>query len=294
VDTKRTIRKIMFIAMWLVIGSGMLMLLIAAMDKQKKELCKGYEIKIKAEKTGVFFLDQEGIGKLLKASVNGDIKGKVKAGFNLLQMEEALEKNVWIKDAQLYFDNHAVLHVSVKEREPVARIFTAGGKTFYMDADNRFMPLSEKTVAKVPVFTGFPDKKTIKDTALVNGVNSLARYISTHPFWSSQVAQIDITGDCGAGCWQFEMVPVVGRHVVKLGDGNNIDQKFQRLFAFYQQVLNRTGFDHYKTIDVRFEGQVIGGKGDNPKTDSVKLAKSVQQMLQEANQVFKDTAIQNN
>jgi cell division protein FtsQ len=81
---------------------------------------------------------------------------------------------------------------------------------------------------------------------------------------------------------------------VKLGDGNNIDQKFQRLFAFYQQVLNRTGFDHYKTIDVRFEGQVIGGKGDNPKTDSVKLAKSVQQMLQEANQVFKDTAIQNN
>jgi len=284
----------MFIAMWLVIGSGMLMLLIAAMDKQKKELCKGYEINIKAEKTGVFFLDQEGIGKLLKASVNGDIKGKVKAGFNLLQMEESLEKNVWIKDAQLYFDNHAVLHVSVKEREPVARIFTAGGKSFYMDADNRFMPLSEKTIAKVPVFTGFPDKKTIKDTALVNAVNSLARYISTHPFWSSQVAQIDITADCGAGCWQFEMVPVVGRHVVKLGDANNIDQKFQRLFAFYQQVLNRTGFDHYKTIDVRFEGQVIGGKGDNPKTDSVKLAKSVQQMLEEANQVFKDTAIQNN
>jgi len=284
----------MFIAMWLVIGSGMLMLLIAAMDKQKKELCKGYEINIKAEKTGVFFLDQEGIGKLLKTSVNGDIKGKVKAGFNLLQMEESLEKNVWIKDAQLYFDNHAVLHVSVKEREPVARIFTAGGKSFYMDADNRFMPLSEKTIAKVPVFTGFPDKKTIKDTALVNAVNSLARYISTHPFWSSQVAQIDITADCGAGCWQFEMVPVVGRHVVKLGDANNIDQKFQRLFAFYQQVLNRTGFDHYKTIDVRFEGQVIGGKGDNPKTDSVKLAKSVQQMLEEANQVFKDTAIQNN
>jgi cell division protein FtsQ len=294
VDTKRTIRKVLFVAMWLVIGSGMLMLLIAAMDKQKKELCKGYEVKIKAEKTGLYFVDQEGIGKLLKASVKGDIKGKVKAGFNLLEMEKALEKNVWIEDAQLYFDNHAVLHISVKEREPVARLFTVGGKSFYMDAGNHFMPLSEKTIAKVPVFTGFPDKKSIKDTALLNGVNSLARYISTHPFWSSQVAQIDINGDCGAGCWEFEMVPVVGRHVVKLGDGNNIDHKFQRLFAFYEQVLNRTGFDHYKTIDVRFEGQVVGGKGDSPKTDSVKLAKSVQQMLMEANQVFKDTATLNN
>jgi cell division protein FtsQ len=82
--------------------------------------------------------------------------------------------------------------------------------------------------------------------------------------------------------------------VVKLGDANNIDQKFQRLFAFYEQVLNRTGFDHYKTIDVRFAGQVVGGKSDSPKTDSVKLAKSVQQMLKEANQVFKDTTLSNN
>jgi hypothetical protein len=40
---------------------------------------------------------------------------------------------------------------------------------------------------------------------------------------------------------------------------------------------------------VRFSGQVVGGKSDSPKTDSVKLAKSVQQMLKEANQVFKDT-----
>jgi cell division protein FtsQ len=278
----------MFIAMWLVIGSGMLTLLIAAMDKQKKELCKGYEIRIKTDKAGEFFLDQEGVGKLLKASVKGNIKGKVKAGFNLLQMEQTLEKSVWIKDVQLYFDNHAVLHVTVKEREPVARLFTEGGKSFYMDADNHFMPLSEKTIAKVPVFTGFPDKKNIKDSVLLNGVNGLARYISTHAFWSSQVAQVDITNECGAGCWEFEMIPVVGRHVVKLGDGNDLDQKFQRLFAFYEQVLNRAGFDHYKTIDVRFAGQVIGGKGDSPKTDSVKLAKSVHQMLLEANEVFKE------
>jgi cell division protein FtsQ len=272
--------------MWLVIGGGMLMLLIAAMDKQKKEICKGYEIKIKSEKGQDFFLDKSDVGKLMKASVKGDIKGKAKASFNLLQMEQSIEKNVWIKDAQLYFDNHAVLHVTVKEREPVARVFTAGGKSFYMDADNHLMPLSERTIAKVPVFTGFPDKKNIKDTALLNGVYTLARFISTNPFWNSQVAQIDITAGCGTGCWEFEMIPVVGRHVVKLGDGNNIDQKFKRLFAFYEQVLNRTGFDHYKTIDVRFAGQVVGGKGDSPKTDSMKLAKSVQQMLKEANEVF--------
>ena len=144
----------MFVAMWLVIGGGMLMLLIAAMDKQKKEICKGYEIKIKSEKGQDFFLDKEGVGKLLKASVKGDIKGKAKASFNLLQMEQSIEKSVWIKDAQLYFDNHAVLHVTVKEREPVARVFTTGGKSYYMDADNHLMPLSERRLESCAFVAG--------------------------------------------------------------------------------------------------------------------------------------------
>ena len=133
----------MFIAMWVVIGGGMLMLLIAAMDKQKKEICKGLQDQNKDRESTGFFLDEEGVGKLLKASVKGDIKGKAKASFNLLQMEQSIEKSVWIKDAQLYFDNHAVLHVTVKEREPVARVFTAGGKSFYMDADNHHAPVRE-------------------------------------------------------------------------------------------------------------------------------------------------------
>ncbi|MEO5562549.1 MAG: hypothetical protein ABIR18_03920 [Chitinophagaceae bacterium] len=288
-DTKKTIRKFLFVAMWLVIGSGMLMLLIAAMDKQKKELCKGYEIKIKTAKDANVFLDKDGVSKLLKSASNGGVKGKAKASLNLLLMEQSMEKNVWIKDAQLYFDNHAVLHVTVEERVPIARVFTAGGKSFYMAEDNHSMPLSEKTITKVPVFTGFPDKKLSKDdSVLLNGINTTARFISSNPFWTSQVAQVDIVNDCGDKCWQFEMVPVVGRHIVKLGDGLNMEKKFQRLFYFYQQVLNRTGLDHYKIIDVRFDNQVIGGRGDNPKTDSVKLAKSVEQMLREANRVFKE------
>ena len=81
--------------------------------------------------------------------------------------------------------------------------------------------------------------------------------------------------------WEFEMIPVVGNHIVKLGDGENIEQKFNRLFIFYKEVLSRTGFNKYKTIDVRYAGQVIGGKSENPKVDSVQLRKSVENMLQQ-------------
>ena len=83
------------------------------------------------------------------------------------------------------------------------------------------------------------------------------------------------------GSWEFEMVPVIGNHIVKLGNGENIEQKFNRLFIFYKQVLSRTGFDKYKTIDVRYAGQVVGGKSENPKVDSVQLRKSVENLLQQ-------------
>ena len=79
-------------------------------------------------------------------------------------MENLLEENVWVKDAQLYFDNKDVLHVTVKEREPIARIFTTAGKSFYIDEEEQTMQLSDKLSAKVPVFTGFPDKKNTGKT----------------------------------------------------------------------------------------------------------------------------------
>jgi len=291
VNTKRAIRKILFVTMWLVIGGGMLTLLIAAMGKQKKNTCKDYSIAIKGAEDENFFLSKADIIKLLKASAKGNIKGQSKSSFNLLKMEDLLEDNVWVKDAQLYFDNNDVLHVKVTERRPVARIFTTGGRSFYMDDEGQAMQLTNKRNARLPVFTGFPEKKikTKKDSLLVQDVKATAQLINSDPFWTSQVAQIDMAMSDADGSWEFEMIPVVGNHVVKLGSGENIEDKFSKLFTFYKQVLSRTGFDKYKTIDVRFKGQVIGGKSENPKVDSVQLRKNVEEMLQQIKKMEADT-----
>ena len=64
-------------------------------------------------------------------------------------MENLLEENVWVKDAQLYFDNKDVLHVKVKEREPIARIFTVGGKSFYVDEEEQTMQLKNYNSTRI-------------------------------------------------------------------------------------------------------------------------------------------------
>jgi cell division protein FtsQ len=287
VNTGKTIRKIVFIGMWLVIGGGMVVLLAAAVRKQKNDRCRDYSITVKGQ-PGNLFVDGKEVEKLMMAATTGKIKGQPISTIHLRQLEQLLEDNTWINDAQLYFDNRDVLHITVTEREPIARIFNTAGKSYYIDSSLSRMPLSDKVSARVPVFTDFPEKNilTSKDSLLLKDVRTIATFIIHDDFWMSQVAQIAITPER-----EFEMIPVVGVHTVELGDGTGIAAKFHRLFVFYDKVLSKTGFDKYKTIDVQYEGQVVGSKspaGMN-KIDSVQLRRNVEKLLKQANDAETDT-----
>jgi cell division protein FtsQ len=278
-NAKSTIRKIMFITLWVCIGGGMLTLLLAAISKKNKGECKDYSISIKGAANN-FFIDKNDVEQMLKKETKSDIKGLPVASFNLHQLEQLLEKNTWVSKAEIYFDNRDVLHVTVTEKEPVARIFTTGTSTFYIDSAGKKMPLSDKLSARVPVFTGFPDKRllTARDSELLNDVRVTANYILNDPFWMAQVAQIDITPER-----TFEMIPVVGNHTVRLGNGDKIEKKFHRLMVFYKQVLSKTGFDKYKVIDV------VASRSGMEKTDTALLRKNIEKLLKQSRDAQDDT-----
>lgn len=49
---------------------------------------------------------------------------------NLRSMENALENNPWVKNAEMFLDNQQVLQIEIDERQPVARVFTMQGSSF--------------------------------------------------------------------------------------------------------------------------------------------------------------------
>ncbi|MBL7723141.1 MAG: hypothetical protein JNK27_03285 [Chitinophagaceae bacterium] len=287
-NAKSTIRKVLFVVLWLCIGGAMFTLLMAAISKRNKGLCNNYSITIKGVQSN-YFIDKKDVEQLLKKTAKGNIKGQLVSDINLHELENMLESNTWISDAELYFDNKDVLHVAITEKEPVARIFSTDEKSFYIDKEGERMPLSEKLSARVPVFTGFPDKKKLSaaDSVLLRNVTAIANYIFTDSFWLAQVAQIDITPERS-----FEMIPVVGNHIVKMGEGENIEKQFNRLMIFYIQVLSKTGFDKYKIIDVQYAGQVVASRyAGNAKIDSVQLRRNVDRLLQQSREAESDTVI---
>jgi cell division protein FtsQ len=274
--------------LWVCIGGGMLSLLIAAIGKKNREDCADYTIAIKGTENN-FFIDTDDVMKLIKSGAGYELKGKKISEINLKKLEQLLRDNVWIRKAEMWFDNRNVLHVEVYEREPIARIFTIAGNTFYIDSTEKKLPLSDRLSPRVPVFTGFIDKKVFsaKDSLLLTDIKNIATFINNDPFWMSQVAQIDITPERN-----FELSPVVGNHLIKLGNGKDIEKKFNRLMIFYKQVLAQKGFDAYSTIDVQYSGQVVGTRrgSDKNKVDTIMLKRRVDEMLKQMQKQYDSVA----
>ncbi|MBN9379811.1 MAG: hypothetical protein J0H74_03535 [Chitinophagaceae bacterium] len=289
---KINIRRVLSLTLWCAMGAGVLVLLVAAIGYRNNKICKGYKIDISGP-SGILFIDQRQIVDLLTGPIGtGKWEHKPTASFDLRRMEAVLKRNVWIKDAQLFFDNNGILRVNVTEREPVARIFTVEGNSFYIDSSCMQLPLSDKLTTRLPVFTDYPGPKIRmrgRDSLLTTQIRQLGMFIRSDSFWMAQVAQLDITSER-----TFELVPTVGNHLIGFGDGNDYEAKFHRLFVFYKEVLSHVGFDKYSRVDVAYAGQVIGTQkgSEGSRQDSLQGMRNIREMIRAAQHLQSDTVHQ--
>ena len=275
-NKKSIIRKIIVLVAWILVISGISTLLVAANRKEKSQLCSEVIIRLKGSGEK-FYIEKDDILMMIERTARGPLIGKSVAAMPVSRMEKVLENSPWIRDAELYFDKKNTLHVWVEERQPVARVFTTGGYSFYIDSSGHKLPLLEKFSARLPVVTGFTHGGEWKkrDSILMNEVKLVATYVYEHPFWNAQVGQIDITPQ-----GQFELIPVVGDHIIRLGSGEDIHEKLDRLYIFYKQVLSKTGFNKYGVLDIQYAGQVVAvKKGVMAAVDSAQLQKNIEELM---------------
>lgn len=286
-SARLSIKKILLFSLGLGLAAGLLVLIIAAISTKNHRNCTGVEVLLKGDGTHHFLSKQDVLAIISPGNANA-LKGKPLAAFDLKAMEQQVQRNQWIDQAELFFDNNGVLKVAVKERWPVARVFTTGENSFYIDSSGRRLALNNRMLVRLPVFTGFPSDKEVlhgADSVLMRQVKELGTFIQADSFWTAQVAQVHITPQR-----DFELIPVVGRHTVLFGDGTDYAEKFHRLLLFYQQVAAVAGMDRYSVINVQFAGQVVATRGAFAgKIDSLQAIRNIREMIEASHVMVNDT-----
>jgi cell division protein FtsQ len=284
-----TFRKVLVAVAWSVVVAGSVTLLVAAIRRQNKALCKG--IRITIEGSGRWMVDSVELRDILTDQHTRILVGTPAEDISTRRLERKISASPWVRKAELFFDSKQVLWVKVTEREPIARLFTAGGESFYMDTSGVRLPLKDYFPVKLPVFTSCPlDDKvwTGQDTLLAREVGVLSQYLVSHPFWMDMVQEVDVTPE-----GEFELIPTIGDPMIRLGDTSALDSKFNRLMVFYRDVLPRVGWNKYADLDVRFARQVIGIKRDarTEAIDTAQAAALLRALIDQGRTAMRDTVV---
>ena len=160
---------------------------------------------------------------------------------------ETIDKIEYVRVVTLT-DGHIL--VDVDPMEPVARVFPANGRSFYINRSGKRIVASPRYHIDVPVIQGdFIDSDTsFRAISLL----PLLEWLEAHPEWGSLVSAIkaDSSSD-------IILVPVIRGHVVNLGRLDALDSKFARLKRFYEEVMPAKGWDMYDTISLKWGGQAV-------------------------------------
>lgn len=85
---------------------------------------------------------------------------------------------------------------------------------------------------------------------------AMLTFIRDNTFWNAEVVQVEATGG-GTEPLQLAIVPRSGRFMVDMGTTEGLQAKLETLYRFYQKALDRVGWDKYRSISLRYEGQVV-------------------------------------
>lgn len=229
-------------------------------DNSKNRICNKIEIHI-SDSLEKGFLTSDDILEMVHEN-NVKILGYPIGKINSEEMETRLRQNPSVRKAEVFVCADGSLNIDIEQRKAILRIINQRQESYYVSADGAIIPWSEKFTARVLIANGYitdsydSDKMNFVDQTGKGGVvkwlYELASYIENNQFWKAQIEQIYVTRS-----GELELIPRVGPHIIQFGLADDFERKFRKLLAFYEQGLSRTGWNRYKTLNLKYEGQIV-------------------------------------
>lgn len=247
------------IALW---SLGLLILVVMMLGVNNKEnnlYVSKIEIDIEP-KEQLSFLDSNKVVMVLKRNDSSKmLLGLKQENVHLDAFESLLEKHPFVEKSDVSLDLSGKLKIRVLQRNPVLRVYNQHMESYYVAKNGFKMPLHSDFTPRVLIASGniletLGDSSFAK-TQLLNDLLQIANHCRADEFWHSQIEQLYVDN-----YMDIILIPKVGNHSIVFGSAERLESKFEQLKTFYHKGLNYIGWNDYKTINVKYEGQIVAEK----------------------------------
>lgn len=268
--------KILKISLWVLLAVVVIGGLIFAKISHQQKVCKSLQITIDYNDSEVFLSEDEVKSYLIKK--NDSIVGKTISEINENLIESTLNDNPYVYSAEVFVGFNADVNINLIQRKPLVRIFNKQNQQFYLDDKGVKMPVKQGVPARVvvangnisSVYTPFissvssqrsDTSNLIKDTVLFS-VFKIAEYLSHNEFFKAQIEEIFVNEQK-----EIELFTKLGDQTILFGGIDNMEDKFSKLKVLYKEGFNKTGWDKYSIINLKYNNQVVCTKRSDLNTD---------------------------
>jgi hypothetical protein len=226
-------------------------------EAASKRVCRAIEVTVADSAENRFVRKQE-VKDIVQENFN--VKGRKLSEINCGAIETLLDTRSAIKSSEAYSTEDGVLHVSIRQRRPVARI-QMEDVGFYIDETGWVFPLQRDYTSYVTMVTGdIPlkvdkytrGKLTGEDGKWIDKLLPFVEYVAGSDFWSAQIEQVAIVPNGDA-----LICPRTGKQRIIFGGFEDYEVKLAKLDAFYRCIVPEKGWDRYSEVNLKYKNQII-------------------------------------
>ena len=251
------VKKILSIVAWVLTAAALIALFVFAREDYLTSPVKEVKIDIERKHDSGFIKE-----RMLLADIDG-LRGHSDIGtVNMVTIQKHLDANPWIESNSTYIDLDGTLCVSIKEYDPVLRIFGNGGQSVYLTENGVSIPTNRLYTPHVLVASGsfnlrndttsFALNDTIADDQALIEALHVYKAITRNPFMQSCIGQV-YRNSRGS----FDIVVKDIDAQVTLGDTCQIDDKLHRAEIFIKQKTGSAEIKTMKNINFKYKNQVV-------------------------------------
>ncbi len=259
-------RKVLQILAWIIIPIIILVVGILAQEYNQNRVIKELKVDINYRENGEVnrFLTYEDINTFVRHRYDS-IEGKAQKDVNIEKLEEDLKDIPYVLRANAYSTLDGTIQLRIKQRRALVRVVDIMGDQFYLDEEATILPIRSFFPARVPICNGaipslgFYAKQRSQaqlDSLIRNSIlfdiYRMAKYIDNDSLLRMQIVQMNVD-DNG----EFELVPLVSRHIIEFGTAENIEEKFEKLIVFYKEGLGHHKWNDYKKLNLKYKNQIV-------------------------------------